>query len=72
MVSIDRSRLACDLTRQNAIKNGVYDRLEIHERKIQDDGSISDFDIGEVDAIVSNPPYIFSSELCNLEPEVKL
>lgn len=72
MISIDQSRLACNLTRQNAILNGVDDRLEVHEKKIKDDGSVSDFEVGEIDAIVSNPPYLFSSELYELEPEVKL
>lgn len=72
MISIDQSRLACNLTRQNAILNGVDDRLEIHEKKIEEDGSISDLDVGELDVIVSNPPYVFSSELYDLEPEVKL
>lgn len=72
MTAIDQSKLACDLTVTNAKMNCVDDRLNVFQRKLEDNGEIHDFKIDQVDMIVSNPPYLFTSEIPQLEPEIKL
>ncbi|XKL61294.1 hypothetical protein PGB90_008351 [Kerria lacca] len=71
MVAIDQSKLACDLTLTNAKINKVSDRLKIYQKKLEENGTIEDLKY-KPDVIVSNPPYLFTSELFNLQPEIKL
>lgn len=64
-VAVDISEGAAEMARKNAHENGVADKLEvicadIHSMPIE----------GEYDAILSNPPYIKSSVVDTLSPEV--
>ena len=61
---IDISKKCIDITRINAIKLGVYDRLKL----IKSD--IDNFNYGKYDLIISNPPYIKKLNLKYLEKDV--
>ena len=61
---IDISKKCIDITRINAIKLGVYDRLKL----IKSD--IDNFNYGKYDLIISNPPYIKKNDLKYLEKDV--
>ena len=61
---IDISKKCIDITRINAIKLGVYDRLKL----IKSD--IDNFKYGKYDLIISNPPYIKKTDLKYLEKDV--
>jgi release factor glutamine methyltransferase len=66
IVAIDVSAEALELARQNAAKNGVADRI----RFCLGDGFAA---VGQerFDLIISNPPYIASAAIAQLEPEVR-
>ena len=61
---IDISKKCIDITRINAIKLGVNDRLKL----IKSD--IDNFNYGKYDLIISNPPYIKKTDLKYLEKDV--
>ncbi|KAG7244717.1 hypothetical protein INR49_029736 [Caranx melampygus] len=56
-IALDRSQDAVDLTRENALRLGLQDRLQIYH-------------IDVMKALVSNPPYLFSEDMALLEPEI--
>lgn len=72
MTAIDQSRVACWLTCVNAERNYVGHRLTVCNRELKQDGTIKAVNFDNFDMIVSNPPYIFSSEIPTLDPEIKL
>jgi release factor glutamine methyltransferase len=59
----DVSRLALDVAKGNAIRHRVADRITFAEADLWVDGSF--------DLVISNPPYIATSELGGLQPEVR-
>lgn len=59
----DLSLLALDVARENARRHHVLDRITFVEADL--------FVDGRFDLILSNPPYIATSELEGLQPEVK-
>lgn len=59
----DLSPLALDVAKENARRHNVADRITFVEADLFVDGSF--------DLILSNPPYIATSELEGLQPEVK-
>jgi release factor glutamine methyltransferase len=65
LVAIDLSPAALAIARDNALRHGVEARVEFVESDLLD--SVAD---AELDAVVSNPPYIPDDELAGLEPEV--
>uniref|UniRef100_A0AAG5DW22 peptide chain release factor N(5)-glutamine methyltransferase n=1 Tax=Anopheles atroparvus TaxID=41427 RepID=A0AAG5DW22_ANOAO len=70
-IAIDQSRLACELTQENALSAGLLDRLRIFKHKVVDD--LPDALAGQkFDMIVSNPPYVPSVLIPTLDPEVKI
>ena len=64
-VATDVSRDALDVCRDNACRHGVDDRIELVCTNWAD-GVSSDFDL-----VVSNPPYIASQDILQLEPDVR-
>lgn len=65
-VGLDISIKACEAARQNLLHLGLADRsLIVH-------CDFVDYSGGGFDLIVSNPPYIRSSEIAGLDPEVSL
>lgn len=70
-VAVDVSPDARRLTRQNAHKNGVCDRLEVLEGDMLSEVCLSSFETGDFDLLISNPPYIPTREVDELAPELK-
>jgi release factor glutamine methyltransferase len=67
VVAVDISPEALELARRNALANGVADRIEF-----QLSDAFTAVPSGrQFDLIVANPPYIASSEVARLEPEVR-
>ena len=65
VVAIDASPQALAIARENALRHGVASRIEFIEGDL-----LVPLQTRNVDAIVSNPPYIPDEELETLEPEV--
>jgi release factor glutamine methyltransferase len=65
IVAVDLSDEALELAKENATRNGVFERIEFilsdWFEKVE----------GRFDLIVSNPPYVASSVVGDLPPEVK-
>lgn len=67
-VAADISAGAIEVARRNACRNGISDRLEFVNLDMLSDEL---WKSGEkFDAIISNPPYIPSSQLSGLDPEL--
>ena len=66
----DRSGAALEIARRNARQNGVADRIRFLEGDLFMPLGGMDL-IGRIDVIASNPPYIRSDELMELQPEVR-
>ena len=64
ITAIETSVEAIDIAKKNADFHGVSDRLEITSHELGDTGDKYNF-------IVSNPPYIPTSEINELPPSVK-
>ncbi|XP_072180522.1 MTRF1L release factor glutamine methyltransferase-like [Diadema setosum] len=72
VTAIDASLDAVQLTRENAEMLGVAERLHVHHYSLTEE-MVPVSLIGErprFDAIVSNPPYIFSGDMDDLEQEI--
>lgn len=67
--AIDSSADALTVAKENAIANGVEDKIDFIHYDINTDGMnlVSDFDI-----VVSNPPYISNEEFPKLQPELRI
>ncbi len=69
LFAVDISAEALDVARQNAKENGVQETVHFLTYDIFSDWP--DNLPGQVDILVSNPPYIAASELDTLQPEVR-
>lgn len=67
IVALDVSPEALETAQQNASKNNVADRIEF----LQGDGFAALPPGTQFDLIISNPPYIASTEIATLDPEVR-
>jgi release factor glutamine methyltransferase len=66
----DTSEKALVVARENARRHGVQDRIRFFEGDLF--GPLEELDIhGQIDIIVSNPPYIASGDRPELQPEVR-
>ena len=66
----DRSARAVPVAQENARLNGVADRIRFLEGDLF--GPFEELDLlGRIDCIVTNPPYVRSSDLTTLQPEVR-
>lgn len=73
VVAIDQSKTACELTRENAQRLGLSDRLKVFKHKLESDELPEEIaKYGPFDVIVSNPPYVPSKDILKLEPEIYL
>ncbi|XP_029990829.1 MTRF1L release factor glutamine methyltransferase isoform X1 [Sphaeramia orbicularis] len=68
--ALDQSQEAVDLTRENALRLGLQDRLQLYHMDIMKDAETVLRLCGPVSAVVSNPPYLFSEDMDSLEPEI--
>ena len=64
--SVDISKAALGVAIENAESLGVSGRIRFHRGDVLSSGAIP----GEYDMILSNPPYVKTSELYDLEPEL--
>jgi release factor glutamine methyltransferase len=67
VTALDLSPHALEVARKNALRNDVAQRLSL----IRADLHHTPLSPGSFDLIVSNPPYIRSSDIAGLEPEVR-
>lgn len=72
-IALDISEAALELTRRNAVALGLYDRLRILRGDMTAEPTwraLREAAPSGVDAVISNPPYIPTRELAELEPEL--
>ncbi len=71
VIATDLSRPSLNVARQNASRHGVGERIVWLEGDLL--GPLAEQELeGQVDVIVSNPPYIAEVEWAMLQPEVRL
>jgi release factor glutamine methyltransferase len=70
IIATDKSAGALAVARGNALRHHVLDRIMFYEGDLTDPLESLDID-GQVDIIVSNPPYVRSSDYPALQPEVR-
>eukprot|EP00047_Mylnosiga_fluctuans_P013127 m.29617 g.29617 ORF g.29617 m.29617 type:complete len:304 (-) comp4681_c0_seq2:200-1111(-) len=62
---VDINPVAVELTRENAASTGLSDRITIVH------GDLATVAVpGQFDAVVSNPPYVTTAEMADLQPEI--
>ena len=66
-VAVDLSEEALAIARENAVLNGVSNRITFLHADVLSGNALGD---ALFDAVVSNPPYIVSDVIDTLEPEV--
>jgi len=70
VIATDASEKALAVARENARNHGVADRIRYLEGDLFD--PLEELDIrGQIDFIVSNPPYVRAGDMATLQPEVK-
>ena len=68
-IAVDLFEKTLALARENAVRNGVDSRLELRQFDVLTLPDRAEW--GEVDAILSNPPYIREAAMQALSPEVQ-
>ncbi|KAM3620991.1 uncharacterized protein V6R79_004560 [Siganus canaliculatus] len=68
--AVDQSQDAVELTRENAERLSLQDRIQVHHIDVLKHAETLVSLCGPVSTLVSNPPYLFSDDLMSLEPEV--
>ncbi|XP_069822669.1 MTRF1L release factor glutamine methyltransferase isoform X4 [Dendropsophus ebraccatus] len=70
VIATDKSEAAVSLTQDNAKRLGLLHRIHILRHNILTDPIEQLQHLGPVSAVVSNPPYIFTEDMTQLEPEI--
>ncbi|XP_056381117.1 MTRF1L release factor glutamine methyltransferase isoform X2 [Hyla sarda] len=70
VIAVDKSEAAVNLTQDNAKRLGLHHRIHILQHNILTDPIERLQDLGPVSAMVSNPPYILTEDMTQLEPEI--
>ncbi|XP_063953773.1 MTRF1L release factor glutamine methyltransferase-like [Lytechinus pictus] len=74
ITAIDASKDAVRLTQENALRHGLSNRLCVHHSALTNESPLRlDSKYGNrhrYDAIVSNPPYLFTKDMDDLDPEI--
>ncbi|CAL8338351.1 unnamed protein product [Merluccius merluccius] len=69
-IALDQSKHAVDLTRENAVRLGLEDRLQTHHVDVMKEPEVLLSLSDSFSTLVSNPPYLFSEDVTFLEPEI--
>ena len=70
VIATDASEIALAVARENARSHSVADRIRFLEGDLFE--PLKELDIrGQIDIIVSNPPYVRAGDLTTLQPEVR-
>ncbi|XP_066521864.1 MTRF1L release factor glutamine methyltransferase isoform X2 [Hoplias malabaricus] len=67
-IALDQSQEAVCLTKENASRLGLHDRLNVYHVDIMKDVIMRDCSF--VDVLVSNPPYLFTHDMESLQEEI--
>ncbi|OCT85680.1 MTRF1L release factor glutamine methyltransferase [Xenopus laevis] len=70
ITAIDKTEAAVRLTRENAVSLGLQNQIQVLLLDILIDPPDPLLICGPVDVLVSNPPYISSSDISELDPEI--
>ncbi|XP_057701935.1 MTRF1L release factor glutamine methyltransferase [Corythoichthys intestinalis] len=70
VIALDQSTEAVELTRENALRLGLQNRLKVYHADVTKDAETVLKLCRNVSTLVSNPPYLFSEDLPSLEPEI--
>ncbi len=71
VIATDLSNLSLNVARQNAVRHAVGERITWLEGDLL--GALAGHKLeGQIDVIVSNPPYIAEADWATLQPEVQL
>uniref|UniRef100_A0A336MN26 peptide chain release factor N(5)-glutamine methyltransferase n=1 Tax=Culicoides sonorensis TaxID=179676 RepID=A0A336MN26_CULSO len=68
----DQNQIAVELTKVNAENFNVLSRLNVFKYKLVDGNLESEMKSQKFDLIVSNPPYLLSKEIFELEDDIKV
>lgn len=66
VTGIDISDVAIDISKKNAVRNGVSERVSFEKCDI-----MTDVPKGKYDCILSNPPYIKTNDISGLDVKIK-
>ncbi|KAM4652280.1 MTRF1L release factor glutamine methyltransferase [Discoglossus pictus] len=70
VIAVDKTEAAVSLSRDNAERLGLLHRIHILQHNILTDTPDRLLEWGPLDAVVSNPPYIFTEDMSQLDPEI--
>nr|XP_020484585.1 MTRF1L release factor glutamine methyltransferase [Labrus bergylta] len=70
VIAVDQSQDAVDLTRHNAVRLGLQDRLQVCHIDVMEDAEAVLSLCNTVSVLVSNPPYLFSEDMTLLQREI--
>ncbi|XP_069062866.1 MTRF1L release factor glutamine methyltransferase isoform X1 [Pleurodeles waltl] len=70
LISVDKGIAAVNLTWDNAVRLEFMDRIKVLHHNILTDPIEKFLPWAPVDAIVSNPPYVFEEDMQSLAPEI--
>ncbi|NWR76340.1 HEMK1 methyltransferase, partial [Centropus unirufus] len=70
VIAVDKEKAAVDLTRENARRLQLQDRIHILHHEVSHSSAQQLQLWGPMDIIVSNPPYIFHEDMASLDTEI--
>ncbi|KFW07466.1 HemK methyltransferase family member 1, partial [Eurypyga helias] len=70
VIAVDKEKAAVDLTRENAHRLQLQDRIHILHQDVSYSSAKQLLFWGPIDFIVSNPPYVFHEDMASLDAEI--
>ncbi|XP_071669218.1 MTRF1L release factor glutamine methyltransferase isoform X2 [Patagioenas fasciata] len=70
VIAVDKEKTAVDLTRENAHRLQLQDRIHILHHDVSLSSAKQLLLWGPLDFIVSNPPYVFHEDMASLDAEI--
>ncbi|NXN22635.1 HEMK1 methyltransferase, partial [Nycticryphes semicollaris] len=70
VIAVDKEKAAVDLTRENAHRLQLQDRIHVLHHDVSCDSAEQLLLWGPIDFIVSNPPYVFHEDMASLDTEI--